>query len=128
VIVPAPTLVTYSTMMSRALTIGNPHVALRLWNLMKLQADFFSTIPTSTSAIHRQTKNTFGSNSIVPDVKAANILLNVYAKLADVDSAWYILDQMIHGNGTDVPKLTPNLVTYNTLLDACAKARDLDAA
>ena len=115
--VPAPTLVTYCTMMSRALTVGNPHVALRLWNLMKLQTEFFA------SAHHNHT-----ATIILPDVKAANILMNVYAKLADMDSAWYLFDQMIHGNGTDVPKLNPNLVTYNTLLDACRKACDLDAA
>jgi pentatricopeptide repeat protein len=120
--VPAPTLVTYSTMMSRALTVGNPNVALRLWNLMKLQTEFFS------SQHGTKTTATTTANVILPDVKAANILMNVHAKLADVDSAWYLLDQMIHGNGTDVPKLTPNLVTYNTLLDACGKARDLDAA
>eukprot|EP00797_Seminavis_robusta_P003562 Sro1224_g253960.2 (569) ;mRNA; r:6161-7867 len=43
-------------------------------------------------------------------------------------SAQDLLNQMLHGNGTDVPLLTPNLVTYNTLLDACHRADDLDAA
>jgi hypothetical protein len=54
--------------------------------------------------------------------------LDECARQTKVESAWHLLDQMMHGNGTDVPKLTPNLVTYNTLLDGCGKARDLDAA
>ena len=115
--VPAPTLVTYSTLMSRAVQVRKPQLALRLWNLMKMQADFFNPHATTVEP-----------NAILPDVKAANILMNVYAKLADVESAQILFEQMIHGNGTDVPMLTPNLVTYNSLLDACHKAGELDAA
>lgn len=115
--VPAPTLVTYSTLMSRAVHVGRPRVALRLWNLMKLQAEFFSNPKQSSSAV-----------LLVPDVKAANILMNAHAKLANVEEAYDLMRQMMFGNGTDVPIMTPNLVTYNTLLDACHKAGELDTA
>jgi pentatricopeptide repeat protein len=115
--VPAPTLVTYSTLMSRAVHVGRPRVALRLWNLMKLQGEFFSNPKLSNAAV-----------VLVPDVKAANILMNAHAKLANVEEAHDLYRQMMFGNGTDVPAMTPNLVTYNTLLDACHKAGELDAA
>lgn len=41
--VPIPTLVTYSTMMSRAVYLGKPLVAIRLWNIMRQQPEFFTT-------------------------------------------------------------------------------------
>ena len=113
--VPSPTLVTYSTIMSRAVKMGKPRVALRLWNLMTKQRGFFLNDPSPSSAI-------------VPDIKAANILMNCYAKLGDVESARGLLDQMLHGDGRDVPRIYPNLVTYNTVLDACHKGEDLDTA
>lgn len=117
-LVPVPSLVTYSTLMSRAVKVGKERLALRLWYLMKTQARFFSS--TQSEQIR--------DSVIVPDVKAANILMNVHAKLCDVESAKYLMSQMVYGNGTDVPKLKPNIVTYNSLLDACQKAGDLDAA
>jgi pentatricopeptide repeat protein len=100
--VPVPTLVTYSTLMSRAVKAQKPRVALRMWNLK--------------------------GTDVVPDVKAANILMNCFAKLADVDKAQDLLSQMKSGEGRTVPRMTPNLVTYNTLLHACQKAGALDAA
>lgn len=115
--VPAPTLVTYSTLMSRAVQVGKERLALRLWYLMKTQAEFFSSKPTVPL-----------ESIILPDIKAANILMNVYAKLCNIEDAKYVYSQMIHGNGTDVPRLEPNIVTYNTLLDACQKAGDLESA
>lgn len=116
--IPVPTLVTYSTLMSRAVQVGKERLALRLWYLMKTQPRFFSS--------NQDTK--LNAMIILPDVKAANILMNVHAKLCDVESAQYLMGQMIYGNGTDVPQLEPNLVTYNSLLDACRRAGDLDAA
>lgn len=116
--VPTPTLVTFSTMMSRANNLGKPLVAVRLWNIMRRQPDFFSSSSSSIETSHR----------IVPDVKAANILMNCYSKLGNLESAQDLLEQMLHGNGNDVPRMTPNLVTYNTLLDACHKSGELDAA
>lgn len=115
--VPAPTLVTYSTLMSRAVYAERPHVALRLWNLMKLQNEFWSN-PRDTNA----------ATVLIPDVKAANILMNAHAKLANVEEAFDLMRQMKYGNGTDVPATRPNIVTFNTLLHACQKAGDLDAA
>jgi pentatricopeptide repeat protein len=111
--VPVPTLVTYSTLMSRANSLGKPRVALRLWNLM-----------LASSA-----GDPNGTNQLIPDTRAVNILLNSYAKLEDVDTARTVVDQMRTGSGPDVRVLlVPNLVTFNTLLDACLKAGDLDAA
>jgi pentatricopeptide repeat protein len=74
------------------------------------------------------TTNTISTNVLVPDVKAANILMNAHAKLANVEEAFDLMRQMKYGNGTDVPATRPNIVTYNTLLDACHKAGELDAA
>jgi pentatricopeptide repeat protein len=68
IVVPTPTLVTYSTLMSRAVRAGKPHVALRLWKMMP--------------------------SSIEPDVKSINILLNCYAKLGNADMAKTILNEM----------------------------------
>lgn len=114
--VPAPTLVTYSTLMSRANKMGKARVSLRLWNLLQLQAELFSSSPAENELL-------------IPDVKACNILMNSHAKLADVTAAQELMTQMRFGNGTDVPYcISPNLVTYNTLLDACHKAGDLPAA
>jgi pentatricopeptide repeat protein len=102
--VPAPTLVTYSTLMSRAVRAHKPRVALRLWKMMPAV--------------------------IEPDVKAMNILLNAYAKLANVKKAQEVLrDMTTTGQGSHkTPRLVPNLVTFNTVLHACQKAHDLDAA
>ena len=91
--VPAPTLVTYSTLMSRAVRASKPHVALRLWNMMP--------------------------STLEPDVKAINILMNCYAKLGNVERAKQVLNEM---------EVEPNIVTFNTVLNACQKAADLDAA
>ena len=46
--VPIPTLVTYSTMMSRAVYLGKPLVAIRLWNIMRQQPEFFSSDHSET--------------------------------------------------------------------------------
>ncbi|GAX19542.1 hypothetical protein FisN_19Hh119 [Fistulifera solaris] len=108
--VPTPTLVTYSTLMSRAIKFSKPLVALRLWDLM----------------IQKRSPGAIPMEDI--DVRAANIRMNCFAKLADVPKAQNLLQQMITGDGPDVPRLPPNIVTYNTLLHACQRAGDLDAA
>ncbi|KAL3929526.1 MAG: hypothetical protein SGBAC_012170 [Bacillariaceae sp.] len=116
--VPSPTLVTFSTLMSRAMYAGKPMIAIRIWNMMRQEPSFFTSTTPSISSSER----------IVPDVKSANILMNAYAKLGEIDLAQDLLHQMINGGGDDVPKTEPNIVTYNTLLDACHNARELDVA
>lgn len=120
---PAPTLVTYSTLMSRAVHLGKARVALRLWRLMSTQNEFFSNphpdIPDFRVGL---------GLPIIPDVKAANILMNAYAKLGDYQSAQDLFQQMMSGDGNDVPRMEPNLVTHNTLIDACHRAGELGAA
>lgn len=119
--VPAPTLVTYSTLMSRFVKANKPVVALRLWNLM----------------IH---SNQSGPPLLI-DVRAANILMNCYAKLANVEAAERLLGDMKQqhqqqeeaasaaaAEGCRIRLPPPNSVTYNTFLSACHKAGDLDAA
>jgi pentatricopeptide repeat protein len=134
-LIPSPTLVTYSTIMSRAIHLGKPLVALRLWNLMRQQQGFFYhrvMAAKKDSSVSTTASSNFPPSaivSIIPDVKAANILMNCYAKLGDVASARDLLDQMLDENGgPDVPHMRPNLVTYNTLLDACHKRGELDVA
>ena len=113
--VPTPTLVTYSTLMSRAVSLGKERVALRLWKLMT----------DSSSAA----KNRYGSGTamtIIPDVRSTNILMNAYAKLGDLSSCVDLLRQMRTGEGNDVLcKMKPNVVTYNTVIDACRRAGEL---
>jgi pentatricopeptide repeat protein len=132
--VPAPTIVTYSTLMSRFVKANKPIVALRIWNLM-----------IHTSYPHRQEQ----LEPIDIDVKAANILMNCYAKLADVTTAQQVLqdmrasdtpndigqnlssapNQMLRKGSRQLVRLPkPNSITYNTFLSACHKAGDLDAA
>ena len=135
--IPAPTVVTYSTLMSRFVKADKPIVALRLWDLMI----------HSGSRRHSGTSNV---PAVVIDVKAANILMNCYAKRADVRSAQQLLESMKrttrHGHnatGTSIPSAlmghsntakptihmpAPNSITYNTFLSACHKSGDLDAA
>jgi len=100
-----PTLVTYSTLMSRAVKLSKPRVALRLWDLM---------MDSSVKEV---------------DIKAVNIRMNCFAKLGDVSSAVALLQETKTGSGPDITTpLLPNLVTYNTLLHACQQAGDLETA
>lgn len=139
--IPAPTVVTYSTLMSRFVKADKPVVALRLWDLM---------IQGSSTNNQHNINNIGPSEPIVIDVKAANILMNCYAKRADVRSAQQLLDNMkmatqssynntneasvsTKPTGQKTAKSTirmpsPNSITFNTFLSACHKAGDLDAA
>jgi pentatricopeptide repeat protein len=155
IVPPSPTLVTYSTLMSRAVSLGKARVALRLWRLMILQRQFFCNIPTArtTSGIIPHDSNSFIGAPIVPDIKAVNILMNAFAKMEDTEAARSLMDQLYHGKvvpyeqssnthlrtGGDfttgfidlirvIPRMQPNIVTYNTLIDAYHRAGDLDAA
>jgi pentatricopeptide repeat protein len=147
--VPSPTLVTYSTLMSRAVKLDKPIVALRLWNLM-ISSSYSSNIQQyqTNNNVHQQQAE---RQRLEVDVKAANILMNCYAKLADVESAKQLLIGMKLQQGPESESATkettpmmkpkssnnifskiqlpsPNLVTYNTFLNACHKANDLDSA
>jgi pentatricopeptide repeat protein len=158
IIPPSPTLVTYSTLMSRAVSLGKARVALRLWRLMILQRQFFCNIPTTTTTatttiVLSHDSNNFIGAPIVPDIKAVNILMNAFAKMEDTYAARSLMDQLYHGkvvpyepssnthHRTDgdfttgfidlirvIPRMQPNIVTYNTLIDAYHRAGDLDAA
>ena len=104
-----PNLVTYSTLMSRALKVGKTAVAFRLWNLM-LDED----PPLSV------------------DTKAVNILLNAYSKDGDHQGAREVFEEMsLGGTGKMLPRgcvsCTPNVVSYNTLIDASHRCGDLAA-
>lgn len=149
IIPPVPTLVTYSTLMSRAVALKKEKVALRLWRLMISSPSFYTNRNTSTGM-------KFGA-PIVPDIRAVNILMNVFAKLGDSTSAKKLIDQLYNGRvipyaesldqinkehdlessgGREdpisliqvVPQLEPNIVTYNTMIDACIRAGDFDGA
>lgn len=142
--VPTPTLVTYSTLMSRFLKANKAVVALRLWTLM-LQS---SPLPTSS-------ESSVSPPVLEIDVKAANILMNCHAKMANVQAAQELLHEMKktmllpaktvsssssattvqqqqHGSLSSPHVVLqwprPNSITYNTFLSACHKAGDLDAA
>jgi pentatricopeptide repeat protein len=175
---PSPTLVTYSTLMSRAVSLGKEKVALRLWRLMISSQSYFANLPDSN--VENVDKNKVFQAPIVPDIRAVNILMNVFAKIGDQASAQLLMEQIydgtvvpydttmerngmitalkqefgnedginsstksefgsfdtaLEGSGAElglglikvVPKMKPNIVTYNTLIHACHRAGDLDA-
>jgi pentatricopeptide repeat protein len=118
VLTPNPTLVTFLTIMSQTIYLGKPLVAIGLWNIMRLEANFFLS----------NGKNVLTSLLvIVLDVKAANIL-----RIATPNWATWMRPNICcrkkdrKGGGGDVPGMSLNLVTYNTLLDACHNAGELD--
>ncbi|GKY95968.1 hypothetical protein MPSEU_000557300 [Mayamaea pseudoterrestris] len=139
-----PTLVTYSTLMSRSNRLSKPAVSLRLFRMLR-------------------------NDHILPDTRACNILMNAYTKLKQLDICFALYQQMKHsfnedavatnrllldanasctqqmknssvggaalaGNvllldaNDDCSDLKPNLVTFNTLLDACSKVGNLRMA
>lgn len=115
--VPTPTLATYCTLMSRAIQLGKPSLAYSVWRRMRRQSGFFSNPSSQTTAMR-----------IVPDLRAANILLNTYVKLDNFEGVQDLLNQMLSGNGKDVPLLTPSVVTCNTVLSGCKATGDLVTA
>ena len=151
---PKPTLVTYSTLMSRAVSLGKPKVALRLWNLMQNQPNFYTNVrrgermfvpkmndaDVDPSQLERNADditiedNNDNEEVVLPDVIFCNTLMNAYAKLGDFASARSVLNAMlgmtnIHGVicHDGIPKTEPTVVTYNTLADACKVAGELGA-
>ena len=137
---PKPTLVTYSTLMSRAVSLGKPRVALRLWNLMRNQPNFYANVlsrkriisPSFEESAELLHKLELEEDAIVPDVIFCNTLMNAYAKLGDHTAARSILNAMLAGVGLSchegIPPTDPTVVTYNTLADACKVAGELGAA
>lgn len=143
---PAPTLVTYSTLMSRAVSVGKPRVAIRLWNLMKNQPNFYTNVvsrkqrhgripdPSVFLDPNELRKLEIEHEAIVPDVIFCNTLMNSYAKLGDHKMARFILNSMLGTSKTgniilqEIPSgIVPTVVTYNTLADACKEAGNLAA-
>ncbi|KAL9186182.1 hypothetical protein ACHAXT_005420 [Thalassiosira profunda] len=139
---PKPTLVTYSTLMSRAVSLGKPRVALRLWNLMRNQPNFYTNVISRRRRDKRIATKRVDTTElrrlemeddavIIPDVVFCNVLMNVYAKLGDHVSARSILNAMLGVNGVcheGIPLTGPTVVTYNTLADACKGAGELGSA
>jgi len=143
---PKPTLVTYSTLMSRAVSLGKPRVALRLWNLMRNQPNFYTKVLVSrkkrddrmpsisarredASLELKLVERDRNEDVIVPDVIFCNTLMNAYAKLGEHVAARSILNAMLGADGHEgIPRTAPTAVTYNTLADACKVAGELGAA
>ena len=136
---PKPSLVTYSTLMSRAVSLGKPRVALRLWNLMKNQPNFHTNVISRNLRDVRVAKLDLqllesDKDVIVPDSIFCNTLMNAYAKLGEHESARSILNAMLDiGNDgfechEGIPPTAVTVVTYNTLADACKTAGELGSA
>ena len=143
---PKPTLVSYSTLMSRAIRLRKPRVALRLFRLLQTQPNFYTNVISQKqrdgrnassddisfldpSALHKMEKE---ESAIVPDVIFCNILMNAYAKMGDYRAAKAVLNSMLGAKGVPthegIPIIKPTAVTYNTLADACKVAGELGAA
>jgi len=157
---PIPTLVTYSTLMSRAVALGKEKVALRLWRLMISSPSFYTNFEKNSSDGNNSNSKVTGS-PIVPDIRAVNILMNVFSKMGDPYHAKRLMEQLhtgevvaydasivtnsINVRGVEelesvsgpedlglglikvIPRMQPNIVTYNTLIDACHRAGELDS-
>ena len=141
---PKPSLVTYSTLMSRAVSLGKPRVALRLWNLMRNQPNYYTNVisqkqrdgkrwifskrvnPIELQMLERE------EGVIVPDVIFCNTLMNAYAKMGEHELARSILNAMLGTKNVKchegIPVTNPTVVSYNTLADACKIAGELGAA
>ena len=106
----APNIITYSTLMSAAITLNKPKVAIRLFHL--LQA---SDTPLDTRAI--------------------NILMNAYAKTSSITDAINLLSDLTLNTTHLLPEGTqshptpqPNTITYNSFLHACQHTNSLSLA
>ena len=142
---PAPTLITYTTLISRAVSVGKPRVAIRLFNLMKNQPTFYTNVISRKQRQGRISDSSVFLNpaelrrlelehdAIVPDVIFCNTLMNAYAKLGDHKMARFILNSMLGAskNGDivlhEIPRISPTIISFNTLVDACKEAGDLAA-
>lgn len=87
-----PTLVTFTTLISKA---GN-------WKNAKLAQFYFDEMVKM---------------NIQPDVQLCNSMMNAYAKLADIAEVTKVFHEL-----TTVWHLTPTIVSFNTLIDAYARA------
>lgn len=140
---PKPSLVTYSTLISRAISLGKPRVALRLWNLMRNQPEFYLNILTRKrvdgllvdelkTVSEEQLRSLEEEGAIVPDVIFCNSLMNAHAKLGDHVAARSILNAMLGASTSQVhegiPQIEPTVITYNTLADACKEGGELGHA
>ena len=140
---PKPTLVTYSTLMSRAISLRKPRVAIRLWKLLQTQPNFYTNVISQKRRHGRNATSSYmdpsmlhklemEESAIVPDVIFCNTLMNAYAKMGDYRAAKAILNSMLGAKGVftheGIPKVKPTAVTYNTLADACKVAGELGAA
>lgn len=94
-----PSVVTYSTLISRAGSWQKVHLAEKYFDLMQ-------------------------RDSIKADVLAYNSLINAYAKKGLADMAV----QMLHRMGSSTPPIQPSVVTFNTLIDACARTGNVRKA
>ncbi|KAL3816318.1 hypothetical protein ACHAXA_008389 [Cyclostephanos tholiformis] len=123
---PKPTLVTYSALMSRAVSLGKPRVALHLWNLMCSQQNFYTRVQHANGDV------IVDDDVLILDVIFCNTLMNAYAKLGDHESARLILNAMVEVvDGTEhdgIPPTQPTVVTYNMLMDACKVMGELGEA
>ena len=95
-----PSLVTYSTLISRA----------GAWQKVQLAEKYFDKME---------------ADDIRPDVLAYNSLINAYAKGRQPERALQVLHRMDRHKD---PPLYPTVVTFNTLIDSFARAGAVDKA
>ena len=86
---------------STLMTRSSPQIGLRLYKLMETDSVVSSSI----------------------DIQAINILMNIYSKLDDEVSANSLLKKLELD-----PTIPPNIITYNTFIDACSRNGSLELA
>jgi len=92
------TIITYSTIISRASLYKKINISEKYFNLM----------------LH---------DGIVPDVQAYNSLINGYAKIGDTKKCLDIYYQMLNCHNVQ-----PTIITFNTLLDSCSRTGNIKQA
>lgn len=106
-----PTILTYNYLISRAAS----------WSVVN--TELFLGLSLSHSCIHyrqniEKVESYFAamqSRGIDPDVRIYNCIINAYAKTGQWELAYKVLDQM------KINKIEPTVVTFNTLIDCCAR-------
>ena len=113
-----PSVVTYSTIISRAGAWKKVAVAERYFNEMIRFVKYSFTIRCVKDVVYEVYFWDSVRDGIAADVQAYNSLINAYAKNGDTQRAVDVLDRM------EGERIQPSIITFNTLIDSVARSRN----